>query len=119
MMNALNRSNITASPIESSDISEARVKSQFLKWMRDSYIKDFKRQAEIVANNLLEKGIAVTYVDWEMKIRKHKEPINLNDIEQISPELYNILADEEREDEAISLFGRIFDKVDNKAIKKH
>jgi hypothetical protein len=118
MMNALNRSNITASPIESSDISEARVKSQFLKWMRDSYIKDFKRQAEIVANNLLEKGIAVTYVDWEMKIRKHKEPINLNDIEQISPELYNILADEEREDEAISLFGRIFDKVDEKAIKK-
>ena len=65
MMNALNRSNITASPIESSDISEARVKSQFLKWMRESYIKDFKRQSEIVANNLLEKGLAVTYVGDE------------------------------------------------------
>ena len=118
MMNALTRSNITANPIESNDITEARIKALFLKWMRESYIKDFANQAEIAANTLLEKGIAFTYVSWEVKKRKHKEPIDLEQIAEISPELYEVLGTEGREDEAMALFDRIFDSVDKKGAIK-
>jgi hypothetical protein len=117
MMNSLRRSNITANPVESNDITEARIKGMFLKWMKDSYIKDFYTQAEIAANTLLEKGIAFTYVDWEIKKRKHKEPIDLDQIEQISPELYDILGTEGREDEAVALFETIYESVDKAGTK--
>jgi hypothetical protein len=89
----------------------------FLKWMKDSYIKDFYTQAEIAANTLLEKGIAFTYVDWEIKKRKHKEPIDLEQIAEISPELYEVLGTEGREDEAVALFEAIYESVDKAGTK--
>ena len=73
MMNALTKSNIRAYPTESSDIKKAGVVSSFLKYMQNSYIRDFRSECETAANNLLEKGIAITYVDWEIKSRTHDE----------------------------------------------
>tara|TARA_R110002153_G_scaffold51017_3_gene143542 strand:+ start:3299 stop:5389 length:2091 start_codon:yes stop_codon:yes gene_type:complete len=112
MMNALSRSNIRAYPIESSDVKQAGIISSFLKYMQKTYIRDFKRECEIAANNLLEKGIAITYVDWEMKSRTHEEEFNLELIEEIAPELYDLLADENRDEETIVMMTDMFDYVD-------
>lgn len=112
MMNALNRSNIRAYPIESSDVKQAGIISSFLKYMQKTYIRDFKRECEIAANNLLEKGIAITYVDWEMKSRTHEEEFNLALIEEVAPELYDLLADENRDEETIVMMTDMFDYVD-------
>jgi hypothetical protein len=112
MMNALNRSNIRAYPIESSDVKQAGIVSSFLKYMQKTYIRDFKRECEIAANNILEKGIAITYVDWEMKSRTHDEEFNLELIEQVAPELYDLLADENRDEETITMMTDMFDYVD-------
>lgn len=112
MMNALNRSNIRAYPIESSDVKQAGIISSFLKYMQKTYIRDFKHECEVAANNLLEKGMAITYVDWEMKSRTHEEEFNLQLIEQIAPELYDLLADENRDEETIAMMTDMFDYVD-------
>lgn len=112
MMNALDRSNIRAYPIESSDVKKAGIISSFLKYMQKTYIRDFKKECEISANNLLEKGIAITYVDWEMKTRTHEEEFNLSLIEQVAPDLYDLLADENRDDETIAMMTDMFEYVD-------
>ena len=112
MMNALGKSNIRAYPTESSDIKQAGVISSFLKYMQKSYIRDFRSECETAANNLLEKGIAITYVDWEMKSRTHDEEFNLELIQEVAPELYELLADENRDDETIAMMTDMFDYVD-------
>jgi len=112
MMNALGKSNIRAYPTESSDIKKAGVISSFLKYMQKSYIRDFRSECETAANNLLEKGIAITYVDWEMKSRSHDEEFNLDLIQRAAPELYDLLADESRDDETIAMMTDMFDYID-------
>jgi len=112
MMNALSRANIRAYPVESSDIKQAGIISSFLKYMQKTYIKDFASECETAANNLLEKGIAITYVDWEMKSRTHDEEFNLELISEVAPELYELLADENRDEETIAMMTEMFDYID-------
>lgn len=118
MMNALSRANIRAYATEASDVKQASVISNFLKYMQKSYIKDFASECETSANNLLEKGIAITYVDWEMKSRTHDEEFNLELIQQVAPELYELLADENRDDETIVMMTDMFEYVDVPKAKK-
>ena len=118
MMNALTKSNIRAYAVDSGDIKQAALTSSFLKYLRDSYIRGFKEECETAANNLLEKGIAITYVDWEMKSRKHNEEFNLELINQLAPDLYDLLSDESRDEETIAMFSDIFEYVDEKIAKK-
>jgi hypothetical protein len=118
MMNALSRANIRAYATEASDVKQASVISNFLKYMQKSYIKDFASECETAANNLLEKGIAITYVDWEMKSRTHDEEFNLELIHQVAPELYELLADENRDDETIAMMTDMFEYVDIPKAKK-
>jgi hypothetical protein len=118
MMNALSRANIRAYPQESSDVKKAGVISSFLKYMQKTYIRDFRNECETAANNLLEKGIAITYVDWEMKSRTHDEEFDLNLISEAAPELYELLADESRDDETIAMMTDMFDYIDIPKAKK-
>ena len=118
MMNALSRANIRAYPTESSDVKQAGIISNFLKYMQKSYIRDFTSECETAANNLLEKGIAITYVDYEMKSRTHDEEFNLDLIQQVSPDLYDLLADEDRDDETIAMMTDMFEYVDVPKAKK-
>jgi hypothetical protein len=118
MMNALSRANIRAYPQESSDIKKAGVISSFLKYMQKTYIRDFRNECETAANNLLEKGMAITYVDWEMKSRTHDEEFDLNLIAEVAPELYELLADENRDDETIAMMTDMFDYIDIPKAKK-
>jgi hypothetical protein len=118
MMNALNRANIRAYPIESSDVKKSGIISSFLKYMQKTYIKDFVSECETAANTLLEKGMAITYVDWEMKSRTHDEEFNLQLISEVAPELFELLADEDRDDETIAMMTDMFDYVDVPKAKK-
>jgi hypothetical protein len=118
MMNALNKANIRAYPQESSDIKKAGIISSFLKYMQKTYIRDFRNECETAANNLLEKGMAITYVDWEMKSRTHDEEFDLNLISEVAPELYELLADESRDDETIAMMTDMFDYIDVPKAKK-
>ena len=118
MMNSLSKANIRAYPQESSDVRKAGIISSFLKYMQKTYIRDFRNECETAANNLLEKGMAITYVDWEMKSRTHEEEFDLNLISEVAPELYELLADESRDDETIVMMTDMFDYIDIPKAKK-
>ena len=58
-ISSLSRANIRAYPVEVGDLQRSRVTSAFLKWMVSTYIKDFRRQMELGANYLFERGMMV------------------------------------------------------------
>ena len=93
-MSALNRSNIKAFPVGVKDVARAKVVSGFLKWMVSSgYIPRFKREMELGANYLLERGILITYVGWIKEDRTFVQKMNHQQIAQISPDLARSVMD--------------------------
>ena len=91
MTEALERSHIKAFPTSVASLPRAGVVSAFLKWMRSTYIPDFKGQMEASANHLLEKGIAVSYVGWKRELRTYLQSVTLDEIAQMSPEMAQMI----------------------------
>lgn len=93
-MSSLNRSNIKAFPVEVSDIGQSKLVSNFLKWMSTSgYIPRFKKEMELGANYLLERGIMITYCGWIKEDRRYKQSLSLKDIVAASPETAQLILD--------------------------
>ena len=118
-MSSLNRSNVRAFPVESTDIPRSKVVSSFLKWMVSSgYIPRFKREMELGANYLLERGILITYVGWHREDRRFLQRLDLNQIAQIAPEVVELIEAGENDDELIALLEATFPGVTKKRAKK-
>lgn len=114
---ALDRSHIKAFPTSHNSVAKASVVSMFLKWMRKSYIPDFKKQMELGANHLLEKGIMVSYVGWKREKRTFKQVVTLQEIEAAMPELVEIiLGDDVTEAEAF--VASAYPDMSKKRVKK-
>lgn len=94
---ALDRSHIKAFPTSHASVSKASVVSLFLKWMRKSYIPDFKRQMELGANHLLEKGIMVSYVGWKREKRTYNQTVTIEEIQEAMPDLVEIILGDDME----------------------
>ena len=111
-MSSLNRSNVRAFPVVSTDIPRSKVVSSFLKWMVSSgYIPRFKREMELGANYLLERGILITYVGWHREDRRFLQRLDLNQIAQIAPEVVEIIEAGENADELVALLEATFPGV--------
>ncbi len=117
-MSALGRANIRAYPIEVGDVGRARVVSAFLKWMVASYIPQFRRQMELGANYLLERGIMVTYVGWQKEDRTYLQRMTLDQIAQMSPDLARMIIDGGVDEQLIQLFTAQFPRAKEKRIKQ-
>lgn len=118
-MSSLNRSNVRAFPVESTDIPRSKVVSSFLKWMVSSgYIPRFKKEMELGANYLLERGILITYVGWHREDRRFLQRLDLNQIAQIAPEVVELIADPVNDDDLIYLLQSTFPGVTKKRAKK-
>ena len=118
-MSSLNRSNVRAFPVESTDIPRSKVVSNFLKWMVSSgYIPRFKKEMELGANYLLERGILITYVGWHREDRRFLQRLDLNQIAQIAPEVVELIEGGENDDELIALLEATFPGVTKKRAKK-
>tara|TARA_R100001163_G_scaffold65799_1_gene64994 strand:- start:4840 stop:6927 length:2088 start_codon:yes stop_codon:yes gene_type:complete len=91
-MSALNRSNIRAFPVEVGDIARSKLVSSFMKWMVSSgYIPRFKKEMELGANYLLERGILITYVGWNREDRTYLQKLDILQIGQTSPDLVSAI----------------------------
>ena len=77
---SLKKSNLIAHPVESSDINNANVTTQFLRWLVFNQMEELSRESEILANHVLEKGIGVLGVYWKKEIQKIYRPLNLNEL---------------------------------------
>ena len=118
-MSSLNRSNVRAFPVESTDIPRSKIVSSFLKWMVSSgYIPRFKREMELGANYLLERGILLTYVGWHREDRRFLQRLDLNQIAQIAPEVVELIQSGENDDELVALLQATFPGVTKKRAKK-
>ena len=88
---ALSRSHIKAFPTSSTSLPRAALVSSFLKWMKSSYIPDFKNQMELGANYLLEKGLMVSYVGWKREKRTFLQDVSIDQLSQASPDLAQLI----------------------------
>ena len=118
-MSSLNRSNIRAYPVESNDISRAEIVSSFLKWMTTSgYIPRYKREMELGANYLLERGLLITYVGWHTEDRQFLQKLTLEQIAELDPNIFGAVQSGEKDDELVFILQNIFEGVTEKRAKK-
>ena len=118
-MSSLNRANVRAYPVESSDMARSKIVSSFLKWMTTSgYIPRFKKEMELGANYLLERGILITYVGWQREDRTYLQKLNLAQIGQMNPDIYRAIEAGNMDDELVSLMQQIFPTASEKRCKK-
>lgn len=117
-MSALARANIRAYPVEIGDLQRARVTSAFLKWMVSTHIPDFRRQMELGANYLFERGIMVSYVGWQKENRTFLQKLDLNQIAQLSPDLARIIVEGNDDQQIAKLLQQQFAGVNEARAKK-
>ena len=118
-VSSLNRANVRAFPVESTDIARSKLVSSFLKWMVSSgYIPRFKREMELGANYLLERGLLITYVGWHREDRKFLQQLDLNQIAQVAPELSQVIVDGGEDEVIINLLQTAFPGVTPKRAKR-
>ena len=115
---ALSRSHIKAFPTSMAAMPKAAVVSGFLKWMRSTYIPDFKRQMELGGNYLMEKGIMVSYVGWNREKRTYLQSVNLQQIAQASPDLAEMILSEQDDEMLIDMLQQSFPDLSTKRAKK-
>tara|TARA_R100001163_G_C5066134_1_gene204392 strand:+ start:934 stop:3024 length:2091 start_codon:yes stop_codon:yes gene_type:complete len=118
-ISSMSRANVRAFPTETNDIPRARIVSNFLKWMISSgYIPRFKKEMELGANYLLERGILVTYIGWQREDRKFLQELSLEQITQIAPDVAQLIAEGEQTDSIESLLVAAFPGVTETRAKK-
>ena len=115
---ALARSHIKAFPTSMAAMPKAAVVSGFLKWMRSSYIPDFKRQMELGGNYLMEKGIMVSYVGWNREKRSYLQSISLEQIAEASPDLVELILSAQDDEMLLDLIQQSFPDLSTKRAKK-
>jgi len=115
---ALTRSHIKAFPTSTASIPRAALVSSFLKWMKSSYIPDFKNQMELGANYLLEKGIMVTYVGWKREKRTFLQEVSLEELAQASPEMAEMIINAVDDDMLVDMIVQAFPNMNAKRVNK-
>lgn len=118
MMNAIHDGNITAAPIGSDDVERAAQASVFCRWMLDTWIPKAYDHIELSLNNMLEKGIAATWVGWEKRNRVHLEEIDIDVIAEEAPDLADLLMDEGADDQVIEMLNQNYEFADPREVKK-
>lgn len=115
---ALTRSHIKAFPTSTTSIPRAALVSSFLKWMKSSYIPDFKNQMELGANYLLEKGIMVTYVGWKREKRTFLQDVSLEELAQASPDMAEMIINATDDEMLIDMIVQAFPHMNAKRVNK-
>lgn len=120
---SLARANIRAFPVSSDDLARAKVVSGFLKWMVSSgYIARFKKEMELGANYLLERGVLITYVGWHREDRRIIQELNVQQIAGYSQESMDMFmsgyADEEVQQALMLSFEGLTEKKAKKAVQE-
>ena len=115
---ALQRSHIKAFPTSMASMPRASMVSGFLKWMRSSYIPNFRQQMELGANYLLEKGLMVSYVGWKREKRTYLQQVSIEEIAQVSPDLAELIVSGADDQMVFGMLQTAFPDLSDKRAKK-
>jgi hypothetical protein len=122
--NALRKSTIKAYPRTIKDVARSAEVTAFMRWLRDAGIKDFWQQMEKADNYAQEKSLRVAYCDYRSPTKRSYEKIfDLEEIQKSFPDqaddYIEILADEDRVEEALEVFNSIPGwEINEKRVKK-
>ena len=117
LVQALTKANLVAAPVESGDISSAKLVSEFLRW-RMGTMDELMREASIGANYLLQNGLTFFGTYWKQEKARKFEPISLEQIAQQSPELAMAIQDPEMKEGVEEMFYPLFPKLKKRRVKK-
>jgi len=115
---ALQRSHIKAFPTSMASMPRASMVSGFLKWMRSTYIPNFRQQMELGANYLLEKGLMVSYVGWKREKRTYLQQVSIEEIAQVSPDLAELIVSGADDQMVFGMLQTAFPDLSDKRAKK-
>jgi len=115
---ALQRSHIKAFPTSMASMPRASMVSGFLKWMRSTYIPNFRQQMELGANYLLEKGLMVSYVGWKREKRTYLQQVSIEEIAQVSPDLAELIVSGADDQMVLGMLQTAFPDLSDKRAKK-
>jgi hypothetical protein len=115
---ALQRSHIKAFPTSMASMPRASMVSGFLKWMRSTYIPNFRQQMELGANYLLEKGLMVSYVGWKREKRTYLQQVSIEEIAQVSPDLAELIVSGADDEMVLGMLQTAFPDLSSKRAKK-
>jgi hypothetical protein len=117
-MGAVNKANIRAYPVEVGDMARSRVVSGFLKWMVSSYIPNFKKQMELGANHMLERGIIITYCGWQKESCTYIQKLSLEQLAQADPELAQGVLDGSADEALTQMLKAVYPATSDKRAKR-
>jgi hypothetical protein len=115
---ALQRSHIKAFPTSMASMPRAAIVSGFLKWMRSTYIPNFREHMELGANYLLEKGLMISYVGWQRESRTYLQTLTLDEVAQAAPEMVDMLMDPNASEMALGLISQAYPALSGKRARK-
>ena len=115
---ALQRSHIKAFPTSMASMPRAAMVSGFLKWMRSTYIPNFREHMELGANYLLEKGLMISYVGWQRESRTYLQTLTLDEVAQAAPEMVDMLLDPNASEMALGLISQAYPALSGKRARK-
>lgn len=84
---ALKKATMVAAPVNGTDIERAEVVGNFLRWLVSTQIPHQDREAELLCNYILEKGVGLMGVFWETTQEKTLTVLRLDDFKQKFPTL--------------------------------
>jgi hypothetical protein len=119
VISSLNKANVSAFPVEVTDIARSKIVGSFLKWMISSgYIDRFEKEMELGANYLLERGILISHVGWQREDRKFLQKLDITQIAQMSPQIAEAIQDGRDQMALVNLLQQTFEGLSEKrAIK--
>lgn len=82
------------------------------------YIPRFKREMELGANYLLERGLLITYVGWHREDRRFLQKLDINQIASIAPEVALLIQEGNDDETLIELLTAAFPGSTPKRAKK-
>ncbi len=82
LLNAFMKAQLKAVPVNSQEnsIAKATTVTEFMKWLVYSQMKELKREVELYADYMLDKGIAAMGIFWDRQIQKINVDLNLEDV---------------------------------------
>ena len=117
LKSSLSKGNLVAAPVESGDITTAKLVTEFMQW-RMSTMTELQREAGVCANNLLETGVAFLGVYWKRDVTRIYEPITLEEITQQAPEVAAAIADPDMIDSVVEMAREAFPNLSKSRVKK-
>ena len=117
LKSSLSKSNLVAAPVESGDVGMAKTVTEFMRWRMDS-MTELQREAGVAANYLLEQGLCVLGVYWKREVRRTYQPITLEEISALSPEIALAIQDPDMKDGVVELLSNVFPNLKKRRLAK-